>query len=91
MELLNAELGRTPSPTGFVAIEDSRWGIEAAAAAGLPCVGVTTTYRAGELPGAAAIVSCLADVDCRSLTALYRRLALAPVDVRTPPVQNGNT
>ena len=91
VELLNAELGRTPSPTGFVAIEDSRWGIEAAAAAGLPCVGVTTTYGAGELPGAAAIVSGLADVDCRSLTALYRRLAPAPVDVRTPPVQNGNT
>lgn len=72
VELLSAELGRSPSPSGFVAIEDSRWGIEAAVAAGLPCVGVTTTYDAGALPGAAAIVSRLADVDHRSLAALCR-------------------
>ena len=72
VELLSAELGRSPSPAGFVAIEDSRWGIEAAVAAGLPCVGVTTTYDAGALTGAAAIVSRLADVDHRSLAALCR-------------------
>jgi beta-phosphoglucomutase len=35
-----------------VAIEDSRWGLEAARAAGLRCVGVTTSYPASELPGA---------------------------------------
>ena len=70
VELLSAELGRSPSPAGFVAIEDSRWGIEAAVAAGLPCVGVTTTYDAGALTGAAAIVSRLADIDHRSLAAL---------------------
>ena len=70
VELLSAELGRPSSPAGFVAIEDSRWGIEAAVAAGLPCVGVTTTYDAGALPGAAAIVSRLADIDRRSLAAL---------------------
>jgi beta-phosphoglucomutase-like phosphatase (HAD superfamily) len=73
VELLSAELGRPPSPSGFVAIEDSRWGIEAAVAAGLPCVGVTTTYGAGALTGAAAIVSRLADVDRRSLAAVCRR------------------
>ena len=59
---MSVELGRPSSPAGFVAIEDSRWGIEAAVAAGLPCVGVTTTYDAGALPGAAAIVSRLADI-----------------------------
>ena len=73
VELLSAELGRPPSPSGFVAIEDSRWGIEAAVAAGLPCVGVTTTYGAGALTGAAAIVSRLADVDSRALAAVCRR------------------
>jgi beta-phosphoglucomutase len=73
VELLSAELGRPPSPSGFVAIEDSRWGIEAAVAAGLPCVGITTTYDAGALTGAAAIVSRLADVDRRSLAALCQR------------------
>ena len=35
-----------------VAIEDSRWGLESARAAGLRCVGVTTSYPASELPGA---------------------------------------
>ncbi len=91
VELLSAELGRPPSPTGFVAIEDSRWGIEAAVAAGLPCVGVTTTYDAGALPGAAAVVSCLADVNRRSLAALCQPRRPQRVDVRTRPVQNGRT
>jgi len=73
VELLSARLGRPPSPAGFVAIEDSRWGIEAAVAAGLPCIGVTTTYGADELPGATAVVSGLADIDRPSLTALHRK------------------
>ena len=90
VELLSAELGRSPSPSGFVAIEDSRWGIEAAVAAGLPCVGVTTTYEAAALTGATAIVCCLADVDRRTLAALCRRNG-AGVDVRARPVQNGIT
>ena len=72
VELLSAELGRAPSPTGFVAIEDSRWGIEAAAAAGLPCVGITTSYGAEDLPGAALVVSRLAEVDRGVLAALCR-------------------
>ena len=72
VELLCAELGRPPSPSGFVAIEDSRWGIEAAAAAGLPCVGVTTSYGPQDLPGAALIVSRLAEVDPDALAALCR-------------------
>ena len=73
VELLCASLDRPPFPAGFVAIEDSRWGIEAAAAAGLPCIGVTTTYGADELAGATAVVSGLADIDRSSLTALHRR------------------
>ena len=91
VELLSAELGRAPSPSGFVAIEDSRWGIEAAAAAGLPCVGITTTYGAGALPGAAAIVSRLGEIDRGVLAAVCRRRAPARVDVRIPTMQNGDT
>ena len=90
VKLLSAKLGRPPSPSGFIAIEDSRWGIEAAVAAGLPCIGVTTTYAADELPGATAVVSGLADMDCRSLAALHQRFALAGVDARTAAVQNGD-
>lgn len=90
VELLSANLGRPPSPAAFVAIEDSRWGIEAAIAAGLACIGITTTYGADDLPGAAAVVSCLADIDLRSLTALHRRHAPARVDVRGAAVQNGD-
>lgn len=95
VELLSAELGRPPSPSGFVAIEDSRWGIEAAVAAGLTCIGVTTTYGADELPGATAVVSRLADIGYDALAALHRRMALTPrsgsgVDVRGAPMQNGD-
>ena len=72
VELLNAKLGRPPSPSGFVAIEDSRWGIEAATAAGLPCVGITTSYGPQDLPGAALVVSRLAEVDRNVLAALCR-------------------
>lgn len=42
-----------------VAIEDSRWGLESARAAGLRCVGVTNSYPASELPGAELIVDGL--------------------------------
>ena len=72
VELLSAEIGREPSPAGFVAIEDSRWGIEAANAAGLPCVGVTTSYGPEDLPGAALLVTRLAEVNREVLAALCR-------------------
>ena len=46
-----------------LAIEDSRWGIESARAAGLFCVGVTTTYPATELCNADRVVDSLDAVD----------------------------
>jgi beta-phosphoglucomutase len=46
-------------PGACLAIEDSRWGIDAAKTAGLKCIGITTTYRADELPGADAIIRSL--------------------------------
>ena len=45
-----------------VAIEDSRWGIEAARAAGLRCVAVTHTYLADELRDADLVVGSLDDI-----------------------------
>ena len=70
VELLCAAIGRPPSPNGFVAIEDSLWGIQSAHAAGLPCVAVTTTYSATELTIANHIVPSLDDIDAKSLEAL---------------------
>jgi HAD superfamily hydrolase (TIGR01509 family) len=48
-------------PDRCVAIEDSRWGIDSARAAGMKCVGITHTYPASELEAADAIVGNLAD------------------------------
>jgi beta-phosphoglucomutase len=53
-----AELhGRAPGDC--VAIEDSRWGIESAKAAGLWCIGITQTYPARELGAADAVIDSL--------------------------------
>ena len=46
-------------PAACVAIEDSRWGIESAKAAGLWCIGITHTYPVQELMRADTIVSSL--------------------------------
>jgi beta-phosphoglucomutase len=44
-----------------VAIEDSRWGIESAKAAGLKCVGITTSYPAAQLQAADRVIGSLAE------------------------------
>jgi len=59
-----------PNGGCFVAIEDSRWGITSARAAGLRCLAVAQTYPAEELGEADALVSTIAEVD----VALLRRL-----------------
>lgn len=43
-------------PSDCVAIEDSRWGIESARAAGMKCIGITHTYPASELTAADLVV-----------------------------------
>ncbi len=70
IELLCSVLERPVSPSGFLAVEDSRWGIESANAAGLPCVGVTTSYTASELAGASLVVDSLDELDRAALAAL---------------------
>ena len=49
-------------PETCVAIEDSRWGIESAKAAGLWCIGITHTYPVPELLDADAIVTSLEEL-----------------------------
>jgi HAD superfamily hydrolase (TIGR01549 family) len=49
-------------PEACVAIEDSRWGIASAKAAGLWCIGITHTYPVAELLEADAIVSSLGEL-----------------------------
>ena len=46
-------------PAACVALEDSRWGIESAHAAGMKCVGITHTYPASQLSAADVIVQRL--------------------------------
>jgi beta-phosphoglucomutase len=46
-------------PSQCLAIEDSRWGIESAKAAGLWCLGITNTYPVAELLDADAIITSL--------------------------------
>lgn len=53
-----AELHGIPA-SACVAIEDSRWGLESARAAGLRCVGITHTYGASELQMADVVIDSL--------------------------------
>ena len=67
-----AELHKVPPPA-CVAIEDSRWGLESAAAAGLRCVGITTSYPAIELEGADAIIASLDEFTEELIEAIGKR------------------
>lgn len=65
--------GRAPfEPASCIAIEDSHWGLEAAAKAGLRCVAVTHTYPATELGRADLIVERLADLTIGGVEELMR-------------------
>ena len=58
-EQLQQATGRVLDRKRCVAIEDSIWGLESARGAGLRCVGVTTSYGAGDLAGAELVVDSL--------------------------------
>jgi beta-phosphoglucomutase len=58
------------APGDCVAIEDSRWGIASARAAGLRAVGVTTSYDADELAEADLIIGSIAELDIANLQRL---------------------
>jgi beta-phosphoglucomutase len=60
-------------PAACLAIEDSRWGLEAARTAGLTCVAVTHTYPADELNQAAdLVVDRLGDLTIADVERLMR-------------------
>jgi beta-phosphoglucomutase-like phosphatase (HAD superfamily) len=67
--------GRLPDPfdpAACIAIEDSRWGLEAAQRAGLRCVAVTHTYPAAELGKADLVVDTLGDLTPATIEAFIR-------------------
>ena len=64
-----AELLGVP-PAECVGIEDSRWGIESAKAAGMRCVGITTSYPASELAGADRVIVSLDEFTAEMIDAL---------------------
>ena len=68
--LLAGACGGRLAPADCVAIEDSRWGLESARAAGLRTVAVTQTYEASALAGAADLI--IDSLDALDLTALAR-------------------
>jgi beta-phosphoglucomutase len=57
-------------PRNAVAIEDSRWGLEAARAAGMRTIGVTTTYPADALTLADVVVGSLDEITTELIDAL---------------------
>jgi beta-phosphoglucomutase len=71
-----AARGQEAAARRGLVIEDSLAGVEAAKAAGLPCVGVTHTYSEAELLGAGAdaVTSSLSGIDDALLSALFRKL-----------------
>jgi HAD superfamily hydrolase (TIGR01509 family) len=67
--VLAAERHGVP-PQACVAIEDSKRGIEAAQAAGMKCVGITTSYAARELRAADLVVGSLTEFTADLILAL---------------------
>jgi beta-phosphoglucomutase len=66
--LLGTALGQSLAPCDCVAVEDSRWGLESARAAGLRTIAVTHTYPAAALGGADLVIT---DLDGLHLAALH--------------------
>jgi beta-phosphoglucomutase len=71
VQLLAARMPGSPlQPSECVAIEDSKWGLESARAAGLRTVAVTSSYDAGELAMADLVIGSLSDLDVAGLQRL---------------------
>lgn len=72
VEQLGASIGGGLDPSDCVAIEDSRWGLESARAAGLKTVAVGQTYEIGALSADLSIPS-IAALDLHRLASLFAR------------------
>jgi len=64
---LNEKSGRQIKANQCIVIEDSRWGLAAAKAAGMHTIAVTNTYTANQLNPAEKIVTKLTDLTIRDL------------------------
>jgi beta-phosphoglucomutase len=71
LALLSASIGAPIAAADCIAIEDSRWGLESARAAGMRTVAVTNTYPATDLAGFAdMVIASLESLDLADLTRL---------------------
>jgi beta-phosphoglucomutase len=70
--MLSAAGGKDADARSYVAVEDSRWGLESARAAGLVTVAVAQTYDARELGQADLVVPDLQALSLGALRELYR-------------------
>jgi HAD superfamily hydrolase (TIGR01509 family) len=70
VELLSRTLERPLHAAECVAIEDSRWGIESARAAGLRVIGITHTYASDALDGSDVVIDHLDQLTPVLLTTL---------------------
>jgi beta-phosphoglucomutase len=70
LEKLNEKFGEPIKSDECVVVEDSRWGLEAAKAAGMHTVAVTNSYGAGELSLAEMVVDSLWELSIKDLHAL---------------------
>ncbi len=73
VSLLGESIAQPLSPAECVAIEDSRWGLESAIAAGLRTVAVTQTYPAAELSMADVIVPAVSAITWEILSGIRPR------------------
>ena len=67
ISLLAAAVGQPLAPIECAAVEDSRWGLESARAAGLHTIAVTHTYPAAELGSADLVIATLDALDLATL------------------------
>lgn len=72
MELLSSVSGRRVSAGRAVAIEDSRWGLQSARAAGMRTVALTTSYPEAELGEADLVLPDISRITPEVLDALCR-------------------
>jgi beta-phosphoglucomutase len=72
--LLAAATGHPLTGRECIAVEDSRWGLQSARAAGLRTVGVTHTYPAGDLSSADLVIEHLDSLDLASLARIGNQL-----------------
>lgn len=70
LKLLNKKLKKSIKPENCIVIEDSRWGLEAAKAAGMRAVATTNSYSAEQLRPADKVIAHLGDLSLAELNSI---------------------